>query len=147
MRGRPWIEILLVVFVGVMLLVPLQQLTQIRSRVSPSANEFDLEQGNAWIVTSAWLDVRFSHAPLQFEVMEGARSLGEGGGDSRWDEDADLHLSDGSVQLRITGEFPADVDSAYLEMRVEPEGLPAQQSGVWTRGTFSHHLEFRWSEN
>ncbi|MCC5843484.1 MAG: hypothetical protein JJU05_04455 [Verrucomicrobia bacterium] len=94
-----------------------------------------------------WIDLRFSHAPERFEVFQNGISLGEGGGVRRWDEDAEVSFEGGVVSIRIEGDFAGDVDSAYLEVSIEPDRLPSQRRGMWIRRDFSHVMEFRWTEN
>lgn len=142
MRGRPVFELLLVAAVSVLLLFPLRVLT--RARVFSVSPEVAAEDS---VEIPIWIDVRFSHAPDQFEVFQDGVSLGTGSGDLRWDEDAVVSFEGGVFSLRIEGRLQAGVDWAYLEVSVEPDSLSSQRRGIWIRDEFSHVMEFRWTEN
>lgn len=145
MRGRPLLELCLVGLLGLLLWIPLHRLTGTRhpSPLTLSPEAFSVEDR----LQPVWLALRFSHAPDAFELFQGETRIGSGGAELRWDEDVDLYWEDSSLRLRITGAFPAEVESAYVELTVEPEQQPALRRGLWTRGSFSHSMEFRWSEN
>ncbi len=145
MRGRPAFELFLVCVLGILLGFPLHRLTRPRTQLSASAVPAEVVSMDD--IRPVWLDLRFSHPPEQFAVYQGDILLGKGGEDLRWDEDADLRFEDQAVRLRITGTFPEELDSVYLELTVEPEQQAMQRGGLWTRGSFSHVMEFRWPEN
>jgi hypothetical protein len=143
-RGRPLSELIFVALLGAALCFPLHRLTRPRSAPGPEALLADFMEGDREPV---WMDVRFSHAPEQVEVFQGEVLLAEGGGDLRWDEDVAL-IFDGDVTvLRIGGRFAEEIESAYVEITLEPEGRRPLRRGIWTRGEFSHTMEFRWTEN
>jgi len=145
-RGRPLLELLLVGAVALALWFPLKSLTQVR--VFPMSFERVAVDGTGLQVRRpVWIDLRFSHMPERFEVFQGEILLGEGGGDLRWDEDAEVSFDGGVVSLRIEGRLAGGVDSAYLEVSLEPDRLPPQRRGMWIRDDFSHVMEFRWTEN
>lgn len=129
---------------GAVLLLPLYRLTRPRAASGPVHTRLELPQAG---LQAVWVDIRFSHAPEHFELFQGRTSLAEGGGTLRWDDDLDLAFDGEVTALRMEGRFPEEAESAYLEITLEPEGLRSLRRGLWTRGEFSHTLEFRWTEN
>lgn len=147
MRGRPWMELLMVGVVALLLLVPLTGLTRAGRGVGVEVPvEAGGETEGATEGVPAWLDVRVSHVPEGLTVFHGEAAVLAVGGEMRGDADVMLVPEGGLIRMRVAGRLPDGVEAAYVELNLEPEGGRPLRGGVWTRGEFSHILEFRWPE-
>lgn len=141
MRGNPRTEwILVLVFAG-LLAWPLFGLT----RRAPPRWIPDMERGTDLAVASpVWMDLRFSHAPVDFQIIQGEEPLWEGGGFEREDEDLRLEMENGRILFSLEITWPDSVDNAYAEIILEPENFPRKSLGFWSRGNVKRNLEFAW---
>lgn len=139
MRGRPRLELLLLIVLGLALLIPLAR-TLSRSGSLPPAEPDNFPPS----VRAVWIDVRFSHPPQRAGLSHGETLLDTGGGESRWDLEANLPLKGDRLTLALHLEWPDDTTQTYTEIAVEPEGMERRSRGFWSRGAVERSLEFAW---
>ena len=141
MRGAPFREVILMALAGIALMLPLGQLTRARPR--PVA----IQPADVYTnYLETWLDIRFSHPPQHFELFQNGKSLFSSSGRIREEDDLLLNLPELRTGLRVEVSFPEDTGPAYTEISLEPNRLPRQTKGFWSRKNQQEIriLEFSW---
>ncbi len=142
MRGNPRIEWLLVLVFAGLLAWPLSGLTR---RAPPTWIPDAADLTDSAATSPVWMDLRFSHAPESFRLFQDDDIFWEGGGFEREDEDLRLRKDKGRILFSLEIIWPEAIDNAYAELSLEPENLPRQSQGFWSRGNVKRNLEFTWS--
>lgn len=142
MKGAPFRDFCLVFLCFMLLLIPLRLLT--RSMTAP----VDAEPGAESSADSreAWLDLRFSHAPTSVKVFQNGELLVEGGGALRMDADIRLSISEARSALQLEFRWSEGQEQAYVDLRLEPDGMAARSLGFWTQGNDSRTWNLSWED-
>lgn len=139
MRGNPRLELALVLGFGLLLLFPLSRIHSRSVMPSGPASEYASTH-----LMEVWIDVRFSHPPTRVELYHGDALLEAGEGETRWDLESFLPLVGDRLVLSLRVDWPEDIENAYTEIAVEPEGRARRVRGFWSRGSAEKTLEFPW---
>ena len=134
MKGSPIRDalILLTLFLG--LLVPLLGLS--RKPIEPQGEPQNTETVEN---IEAWLDIRLSHPASSIRVLKGDQEINEVEEAMGVSLDTELSLEGETFSLEI--QWPEMVGRPYVEVRLEPEGLPAIVRGKWGKPGVQ---TFRW---
>ncbi|GEM_PF-4123262 len=139
MRGRPVAELLVALTLIILGIIPVQFLTRTPSGLA------DAGEGAEDLARSeVWIELRSSHAPESWSIWHEGQQLWTGGGDTRADADLELHVHGGQIQLEVSGSWPDLEDSAYVEIRVEPDGLEDRRAGAWAKQEFRKNFQWSW---
>ena len=134
MKGSPIRDalILLTLFLG--LLVPLLGLS--RKPIDPQTEPRATTTGQN---IEAWLDIRLSHPATSIRVLKGDQEISQVEEAMGISLDTELPLEGETFSLEI--QWPEMVGRPYVEVRLEPEGLPAIVRGKWGKPGVQ---TFRW---
>lgn len=141
MKGAPWLEGAVVAAASILLVVPLMWLTGERE-ARPRAEAVEASGDRL----EAWVDFRFSHAPLRARLLQEDVELWQGGGDFRDDADVELRVRERRAELRLEVTWPDEVEQAYAEAVVEAGAYPAVHRGGWGDGESTFVWRIEWEE-
>jgi hypothetical protein len=145
MKGSPLRDFLLILFGAGLFFIPLRFLTRpaqpahVHSHTAPMDPSVPSE-------VEAWVDLRFSHAPEDFRILQNGKLLFEGGGMLREDADIALQFSKARNVLDFEFRWSEAVEQAYVEVKVEAEGLPLRRLGFWGKAEEKRSWILAWEE-
>jgi hypothetical protein len=145
MKGSPLRDFLLILFGAGLFFIPLRFLTRpaqpahVHSHTAPMDPSVPSE-------VEAWVDLRFSHAPEDFRILQNGKLLFEGGGMLREDADISLVLSEARNALDLEFRWSEEVEQAYVELTLEAEGLPVRRLGFWGKAEEKRSWILAWEE-
>jgi len=134
MKGSPIRDALLLLTLSLGLLIPLLGLS--RKPIEPRREPRVAETNQT---VEAWLDIRLSHSASSLRVLKGNEEV------SRVEEamgislDTELPLEGETFSLEV--QWPEMDGRPYVEVRLEPDGLPGIVRGRWGKPGVQ---TFRW---
>lgn len=141
MRGFPLVNLLVVaVVLAVTGWWPLRR----AARVAPPAPQAVSSSESDAETVPAWVSLRFAHVPERAEVRQSGEVVAECAGD--WSGPVSLSVVEGVAELEVTAAWPEGTGDTVVEVRVEPDGLPARTENVWSDGPEAAGLvQFQWN--
>lgn len=145
MKGFPLREFFIMLLGAGLFVIPLRFLTRpaqpahVHSQAAPMDPAAPSE-------VEAWVEFRFSHAPEEIKIFQNGVLLFEGGGGLREDADIALQLSEARNALELEFRWSEAVEQAYVELKLEVEGLPVRRLGFWGKGEEKRSWILAWEE-
>jgi len=130
MRGFPPIQIFLLCFAFIGLAVPLSYLTGNSAQAKPVLAAV-VKQGNS---TSAWLRLRYAHAPSKLSVKVGDKELISSIEASPVEMKAALDSVIDGVDVFVTAAWPEGTPDTVLTLEIAPDGLESRSETRWSAG-------------
>jgi hypothetical protein len=145
MKGSPLRDFFLILLGAGLFIIPLRFLTRPVKPVPDHAHAAPRETPASTEV-KAWVDLRFSHAPEEIKIFQNGVLLFEGGGGLREDADIALQFSKARNVLDFEFRWSEAVEQAYVEVKVEAEGLPLRRLGFWGKAEEKRSWILAWEE-
>ena len=140
MRGRPLLQWMLFALVWSMLAFPIASVTR---RGDAAVQSAAVVKETAQVKT--WVSLRFSDAPTSFSVWQDGQIIWEAtgeGGDVEFETSVMLRRDEFGIALRMVAALGEGL--VAVELRLEPDGLPARSRTIWAEGDIDESVDYSW---
>lgn len=141
MRGFPPVQIFLLCLAFVVLAVPLSHLTGSSSVDKPVLRPVVKETKSS----SAWLRLRYAHAPTSLSVKIGDQELVSKMAASPIELKTMLTDARAGVDVFLSAQWPQGTPDTAITVELEPDGLESRSETRWSSGgSLDEVLTFAW---